>query len=186
VHRHRRRHRRGDRPGEGQHPPPPPAGGNAGTAANTAGEARASACEAGCPPRNRLPGGQHSDPAKRCADKVNLVIAAEGTEAVGKWLAVRLDSGDCDLTVYPHQADAVRAMMPYEREHCYIRVPRQWITQCEAESFLRFNRMRYDAGMGTMPDPRDVIRPLTRNGHQRQMEQFARALGLPADLYRYS
>lgn len=154
------------------------------TAANTAGEARASQCETGCPPRNRLPDGQHTDPAKRCADKVNLVIAAEGTEAVGRWLAVKLADGDCDLTVYPDQASAVNAMKPYEREYCYTRIPRQWMTLCEAESWLRMNRMRYDAGMGTMPDPRDVIPPLTRTAHQQQMEQFARALGLP-DLSRY-
>lgn len=148
------------------------------TAANTAGEARASKCEPGCPPRNRLPNGMHSDAAKRCADSVNLVIAAEGTEAVGKWLAVKVADGSCDLTVYPSQDAAVRSMRPYEREYCYTRVPRQWMTLCEAESWIRMNRMRYQAGMGTMPDPRQLIRPLTKTAEQRQMDAFARALGI--------
>ena len=35
------------------------------TGVNTAGEARASRCDQGCPPRNRLPDGQHTDAAKR-------------------------------------------------------------------------------------------------------------------------
>jgi len=147
------------------------------TSANTAGEARASACEPGCPPRNRLPNGQHSDPAKRCADRVNLVIAAQGTEVVGKWLAIKLTDGDTDYTVYPTQSAAVASKMPYEREHCYLRIPRQWMTQCEAESYLRMNRMRYESGMGTMPDPREVIRPLTKRDADAQFAAMARALG---------
>ena len=153
------------------------------TAANRAGEARASQCDQGCPPRNRMANGQHTDSAKRCADKVNLAIAAEGTVAVGKWLAVRLADGDCDGTLYAVQDDAVGAMWPYERDYCYLRVPRQWMTLCEAESFLRFNRLRYDSGMCTMPDPREVIRPLTRSAHEQMMDQFARALGI--ENYRY-
>lgn len=158
------------------------------TAANTAGEARASACEAGCPPRNRLPNGQHIDAAKRCADKINLAIAAEGTEAVGKWMAIRLIDGNSDGTVFDYQSDAVGAMFPREREHCYIKIPRQWVTLCEAESFMRMNRMRYEAGMDVMPDPRDVkrpdqgmrdvIQPLTRRAHAEMIEQMARALGI--------
>lgn len=154
------------------------------TAASEAGVARASACEAGCPPRNRLPDGQHTDAAKRCADKVNLAIAAEGAGAVGKWMAVKLADGGSDGTLYPVQSDAVGAMFPYEREHCYLRIPRQWMTLCESESYLRMNRMRYDAGFAVMPDPRDIIRPLTKSAHRQQMEQFEHALGL-TDLSRY-
>lgn len=157
------------------------------TAASEAGVARASACEPGCPPRNRQPNGQHTDAAKRCADAVNLAISAEGTDAIGKWLAIKLEDGSSDRTVYPHQSDAVGTMWPDERLYCYIRIPRQWVTQCEAESFLRMNRMRYDAGMNVMPDPRDVkrpgavrdvIQPLTRTAHAEMIEQMARALGI--------
>jgi hypothetical protein len=154
------------------------------TAASTAGEARASACEPGCPERNRMFNGQHSDAAKRCADAINLAIAAKGTEAIGQWLAVKLMDGSCDQTLYPTQSAAVGACWPDEREHCYMRVPRQWVTQCEAESFLRFNRMRYDSGMGTMPDPRDVIPPVTRNAHTQMLEDLRKNLGLSLDRYR--
>lgn len=155
------------------------------TAANSAGEARASACVQGCPPRNRQPDGQHTDAAKRCADGVNLCIAARGTEIIGKWLAVKLEDGSVDQTVYEFQSDAVSAMWPREREFCYARIPRQWMTLCEAESYLRFNRMRYDAGMDVMPDPRDVkrpgavrdvIRPLTRRAHAEQMASLEKTL----------
>ena len=164
------------------------------TAANTAGEARASACEPGCPPRNRMPNGQHTDAAKRCADGVNLAIAAKGTEAVGRWLAVKLEDGSVDQTLYDHQSDAVGAMWPNETLWCYLRVPRQWMTLCEAESYLRLNRMRYDAGMHVMPDPRDVkrpgavrdvIEPLTRTAHRDMLAQMARAIGL-RNLGRYN
>ena len=164
------------------------------TAPNTAGEASASACMSNCPPRNRMPNGQHTDPAKRCADGVNLAIAARGTEAIGKWMAVKLEDGSVDQTVYDHQSDAVGAMWPDERAHAYLRIPRQWMTLCEAESYLRFCRLRYDAGMDVMPDPRDVqrpgevrdvIQPLTRTAHAQQMADFARALGLRTlDRYR--
>jgi hypothetical protein len=154
------------------------------TAANTAGEVRASKCEPGCPPRNRLPNGQHTDAAKRCADGVNLCIAARGTEAVGRWLIVKLADGSVDATLYATQSDAVGSAFPYEREHCYLKVPRQWMTLCEAESYMRFNRMRYDSGMGTMPDPREIIRPLTKEAADRQMEQFRQALG-ETDWSRY-
>jgi len=157
------------------------------TAANTAGEASASACVSNCPPRNRLPNGQHTDAAKRCADGVNLAIAARGTEVIGKWLCVKLEDGSVEQTVYDHQSDAVGAMWPHEHEYAYLRIPRQWMTLCESESYLRFNRMRYDAGMNVMPDPRDVqrpgavrdvIRPLTRTAHQQMMAEFARSLGI--------
>lgn len=157
------------------------------TGANTAGEASASACMSNCPPRNRLPNGQHTDPAKRCADGVNLAIAARGTEVIGKWLAVKLEDGSVDQTVYDHQSNAVGAMWPREREYAYLQIPRQWMTLCEAESYMRFNRLRYEAGMNVMPDPRDVkrpgpvrdiIKPLTRTGRERQMAEFSRALGL--------
>lgn len=154
------------------------------TAASEAGVARASACEPGCPPRNRMPNGEHTDAAKRCADKVNLAIAAEGVEAIGKWMVVKLADGDSDGTLYPNQADAVGATFPYEREHCYLRIPRQWLSLCEAESYLRMNRMRYDAGMNVMADPKTVIPPVTREAHNKQMADFARALGLN-DLSRY-
>ncbi len=147
------------------------------TSANTSGEARASNCDQGCPPRNRLPNGQHTDAAKRCADGVNLVIAAKGTEAIGKWLVIKLADGSVDFTLYPGQSDAVGAAWPWEREHCYLKVPRQWMTLCEAESYLRFNRLRYDAGMGTMPDPREVIRPVTKHDADAQIAAMARALG---------
>jgi hypothetical protein len=138
--------------------------------------------------------GQHTDSAKRCADGINLAIAAEGTEAIGKWLAVKLEDGSVDQTLYDYQSDAVGSMFPYERSYCYLQIPRQWLTLCEAESYLRFNRMRYDAGMDVMPDPRDVrrpgsgptdvIQPLTRSAHAQQLEQLRTALGLP-DWSRY-
>lgn len=164
------------------------------TNANTAGEASASACMSNCPPRNRLPNGQHTDPAKRCADGVNLAIAARGTEVIGKWLAVKLEDGSVDQAVYDYQSNAVGAMWPREREYAYLQIPRQWLTLCEAGSYLRFNRMRYDAGMNVMPDPRDVkrpgemrdvIKPLTRTAHAQQMADLASVLGHRAfDRYR--
>jgi hypothetical protein len=140
-----------------------------------------------CPPRNRQPDGQHTDSAKRCADGVNLAIAARGTEVIGKWLAVKLEDGSVEQTVYDYQSDAAGAMWPREREYAYARIPRQWMTLCEAESYLRFNRLRYEAGMDVMPDPRevkrpgnvrDVIKPLTRTAHAEQMAAMASVLGL--------
>lgn len=152
---------------------------------NTAAEASASACMSNCPPRNRLPNGQHTDAAKRCADGVNLAIAALGAEVVGKWMCVKLEDGSVDQTVYDHQSDAVGAMWPDERAYAYLQVPRQWMTLCDAESYMRFCRLRYEAGMNVMPDPRDVKRPgavrdviprLERTAHRDMMATLARAI----------
>lgn len=145
------------------------------TGANTAGEARASQCEAGCPPRNRLPNGQHTDAAKRAADNLNLAIAAEGAAAAGKWMAIALADGSSDHALYPAKADAV-AHQADEFRFAYFRVPRQWVTLCEAESFLRVNRMAYKAGF-RLTDPREVIRPVTRADAERQIAQMAAAFG---------
>lgn len=145
------------------------------TAANTAGEFRASKCDGGCPERNRLPNGQHTDAARRAADVLNLAIAAEGTGAPGKWMAIALADGSSDRVLYPTKAAAVSHQSD-EFRFAYFMVPRQWVTLCEAESFLRFNRMAYDAGF-RLTDPRDIIRPITREAARRQMEQMARALG---------
>ena len=148
------------------------------TSVNKAGEASASACLTNCPAHNRQPNGEHTDSAKRCADGVNLHIAARGTEIIGKWVVVKLLDGSVEHTVYDHQSEAVGAMWPNEREYAYMMVPRQWVTLCEAESYMRFNRLRYEAGMNVMPDPRDVkrpgpvrdvIRPLTRTAHDQMM-----------------
>lgn len=157
------------------------------SAASEAGVARASACDLGCRTFEWMRIGQHTDAAKRCADVVNLALSAEGTDAVGKWLAIKLEDGSSDRTLYAHQSDAVGAMWPNERRYCYIRVPRQWVTLCEAESFLRMNRLRYEAGMDVMPDPRDVkrpgamrdvIEPLTRSAHAAMIEQMLQGTGI--------
>lgn len=145
------------------------------TGVNTAGEARASQCEQGCPPRNRAPDGQHTDAAKRAADNLNLAIAAEGAAAAGKWMAIALADGSSDHALYPAKADAA-AHQENELMFAYFRVPRQWVTLCEAESFLRANRMAYKAGF-RLTDPREVIRPVTQADADRQVERMAAAFG---------
>lgn len=96
----------------------------------------------------------HSDPAKRCADQVNLHYAANelgAWNAVGKWIAVRLQDGGSDGTAYETKGEAVRHQFD-EFLCCYIRLIGQRMDVCEAEVFLETNRRLYDAGM-RLADP---------------------------------
>ena len=56
------------------------------------------------------------------------------------------------------------------------------MTLCETESFLRTNRLYYDAGM-RLTDPREVIRPLTSEDARRQEEQLLMVNGRPLSDY---
>lgn len=96
----------------------------------------------------------HSDAAKRCADQVNLHYAANELgmwDAVGKWIAIKLEDGGSDGTAYDTKRDAVRHQFD-EFLCCYIRLIGMRMDVCEAEVFMETNRRLYDAGM-RMTDP---------------------------------
>jgi len=94
-----------------------------------------------------------SDSAKRAADSINLHIHANGHDAFGKWVAIRLSDGSSDGVLYDTRVDAIRHQL-HERQCAYFRIPPfgETISVAEAETFLNYNRSIYDAGY-RMPDP---------------------------------
>lgn len=96
----------------------------------------------------------HSDSARRCADTVNLHLAAIGFDAHRRWVAVRLADGDSDGELYDTKLQAVRHQAD-EQLCAYVRIPPNRMTPCDAESFLVFHRKAYKAGFRlTDPDAR--------------------------------
>lgn len=94
----------------------------------------------------------HSDPAKRCADNINLHWHAIGYDSVGKWVAIKLIDGSSDGVLYDRKQEAVRHQSD-EKQYCYVRlIGSIQMTECEAELFLDINRRLYDAGF-RMTDP---------------------------------
>ncbi len=127
----------------------------------------------GCPRRE---GYDHTDAAKRAADQVHLHLAAIGLDAVRKWVAIRLSDGGSDGTLYDRKQEAVRHQLD-EFLCCYVCIPPNGMTICQAESFLRTNRMAYDAGF-RLPDPdsvhggKDLIPRSTVEDHRADMRRL--------------
>lgn len=89
---------------------------------------------------------QYSDAARHCSDAVNLHIAAQGLEAAGKWVAIRMEDGKSDGNLYDTKQDAIRHQL-HEQQCCYLVIPPTGMNPKQAENFLKFNRALYDNGM---------------------------------------
>lgn len=127
--------------------------------------------DSGCPVKT------HTDAARHASDAVNLHISAIGFDAVGKWVAIRLSDGrNPGNTLYDSRLDAVRHQSD-EKLFAYVAIPPSGLNVCAAESFLKTNRMLYDAGF-RLADPDDVhggkqvIPRLTREDQAAQMARL--------------
>lgn len=128
----------------------------------------------GCPLRT------HTDAARRAADAVNLHVSAIGTDAFGKWVAVRLRDGGSDGVLYDRKRDAVRHQVD-ERLCAYIRISPGGINACRAESFLKMSRMAYEAGFrfadpGARHGGLDMIPRLMTEDQRRQVAALGRRI----------
>lgn len=118
----------------------------------------------------------HSSAAHRCSDAVNLHVAALGFDAVRRWVAVKLADGRSDGTLYDTKRDAVRHQSD-EKLCAYVCIPPGGMNVCQAESFMRANRLAYDAGF-RLADPdashggRDLIPRITREDQAAQMARL--------------
>lgn len=87
---------------------------------------------------------KYSDAAKRCSDTVNLHITAAIAQgdidvAMGKWIAIKLEDGSSDNTLYDTKDDAIK-YQSNPKLCCYIKIPPDGMTLKHAESYLRINR----------------------------------------------
>lgn len=94
----------------------------------------------------------HSDPAKRCADNVNMHFQALGWAAVGKWCAIALQDGSSDHTLYDTRKAAVLHQHHNEQWFVFVKIIPEIMGYCEAETYLQFHRKAYDNGF-RLTDP---------------------------------
>lgn len=115
----------------------------------------------------------HSAAAYRASDAVNLHLVGAGFDAVRRWVAVRLDDGASDGTLYDTKRDAVRHQL-HEQLCAYVQITPSAMSPCAAESLLGTHRKLYDAGW-RLVDPdhqaggRDLIPRVTREEQVRQV-----------------
>lgn len=108
----------------------------------------------------------HSDRAKRCSDTHRLHRSALGTEAIGRYIAVRISDGQSDGTLYDTKRDAVRHQKHNERLYAYLCIGPDDLSVCEAEATLEAFEAIMAAGLNlTDPDHphggREVIQRAT-------------------------
>lgn len=97
------------------------------------------------------------DEARRCADIVNLHLAAGHA---GRWCAIRLSDGGSDSVVYDTRAEAIRHQL-HETQCMYIKIPPTSVTAREVAVMLTLYRQAYAAGfrISGPDDPRELILP---------------------------
>lgn len=94
--------------------------------------------------------------AKKAHDHVTLMDTVHGRDAFGKWVAIHLLDGSCDMRLYESKAEAVR-YQKHEEECAYLfmnGVPRLG----EMRLFLDTCEEVYDAGL-SLADPNTYVNP---------------------------
>jgi hypothetical protein len=118
----------------------------------------------------------HSDDAKRMADAINLHYHAQGWDAVGKFVAILLKDGSSDGNLYDTFNDAARHNARWPRT--IIRLRREHMPVCEAQTILNFYRRAADRGFSQLdPDERrQVIMPHRNEAIADQLARLRAAL----------
>lgn len=94
--------------------------------------------------------------AARAFERIQLFRMAQGADAEGKWLAISLENGDCDLKPYVDKAEAVR-FQRREDEYAYLCLTGM-PTLGEVRFYLDTCETLYDQGYA-MADPTTYVNP---------------------------
>lgn len=96
------------------------------------------------------------DAARRGSDIVNEVLATNSFDSIGhKWIAIRLDNGNYDGTLYDTRRDAVRHQKSeFLCMYMTFRNVRNGLTPDMLARVLWYHREAYKAGF-RLPDPED-------------------------------
>jgi hypothetical protein len=100
------------------------------------------------------------DAAKRVADNYNLHLAVNKENAIGQYIAVRMDDGTGDGTLYPTKRDAA-AHQRRPEFYAYMRIVLGGLDEKDALVFLHFCRDAYQRGT-RLTDPEDARTMRTR------------------------
>jgi hypothetical protein len=88
---------------------------------------------------------KYSDRARRCSGIVTLAMITHGSDAVGRWMAIRLSDGGSDEVLYDTKKAAIDHQL-HEQQCAYVSLQPDGMSARAAELFLRFNEGLYDAG----------------------------------------
>lgn len=94
--------------------------------------------------------------AQKAFEHLSMLDAIHGRDAFGKWVAIFLGDGSCDLKLYESKAEAIRFQL-HETQCAYLYmngVPRLG----EVRLFLDTNEELYDAGL-RLADPDTYVNP---------------------------
>lgn len=94
--------------------------------------------------------------ARRAHEHVLLFDTVNGDDAQGKWLAISLSDGSCDMRAYSSKAEAVRFQL-HETQCAYICL-NGLPTLGELRLFLDTSEELYDAGYA-LADPATYYNP---------------------------
>ena len=123
------------------------------------------------------------DAAKRLSDNVNNLAIWHPLDVLTRsWIAVRLEDGSYDGTLYDSRYDAVRHQS-YEQQCAYLQLSNIMggMELREAYAFLKFHRDAYDAGL-KLTDPErpnggfDLITPITNEDVRSQIRRMRRRI----------
>jgi hypothetical protein len=95
-----------------------------------------------------------TDAGRRMSDAHEMARVAGG---VGRYIAVRLDDGYCDHTVYDDRDDAIRAKGAFRELYAYVKVHPGPMPPAEATAWIALHRRAADAGMPLTAQMRPVL-----------------------------
>jgi hypothetical protein len=106
--------------------------------------------------RNAL--GRYEDAAHRMSDQAREFLTRTGPDGIGKWLAFRLDTGECKAGPADHRYELVRHLARHggdEKLYAYW-CAAQDLSPRAAANFLKFNRQLHDSGMQIIDPDKDT------------------------------
>ena len=113
------------------------------------------------------PLGQYEDAAYRLSDVVQNMLATHGVDVIGKWIAVRLDTGAWQAGPADHRYELIRVIRRAhdEKRFAYLTIPPMSLSPRSAANYLKFTRQLYAAGMQIIdPDKDTEVVPVERPG----------------------
>lgn len=93
---------------------------------------------------------------KRAHEHLRMMHTVHGDDCGGRWVAIYLADGSCDMRLYESKAEAIRFQL-HETQcayFCFTGVP----MQKEIQYFLDANEQLYDAGF-SLEDPASYLNP---------------------------
>lgn len=117
----------------------------------------------------------HSDEAKRLSDEYRLHRLADPIGSIGKFFAAKIQDCTSDHTLYDTWDDAVEHhMSPDPAYWMYVQVVPADMPVCQAETFLKIQRIYFEKGINRPQDKRKPIPRLLTEDMNAQMRTITR------------